>query len=465
MTFDAITVPDLSVNEQGALTRLVAGLRGVSDRNKMLSAYFDGESSLRSAGIILPAHMAGTASVLGWPERAVEALNNRCVLEGFNAPTDLDSLGLSTLLEDNRFDVEFPQATLSSLIHGPGFLISTKGGDDEPEALITAKDALSGFGEWDSRRRVLRDFLSVLAVDDKGAITRLALYLPGLTIECVKDGAWKVVNRSTHPYGVPVEPLTHQPRLDKPLGSSRINRAIRASNDRALRAVIRTEVTAEFYSVPQRILLGADESAFQGPDGSSRSPWQARLLSVWAIPDDEEAENPRADVKEFSAASQEPHLAQLRAEAQIFSGLSGIPIGELGLSNDANPTSADAYLASREPLIAKAERTMDAWTPAVRRTIVRALSMLNGWEDGAPAEVEALTTSWRNPKYESRAAVADAGAKQIGTAPWLAETEVGLELLGLTPDQIERALAEKTRAEASQRTAALLEAARSGLAS
>jgi len=31
--------------------------------------------------------------------------------------------------------------------------------------------------------------------------------------------------------------------------------------------------------------------------------------------------------------------------------------------------------------------------------------------------------------------------------PWLAETEVGMELLGLTPSQIRRALAEKRAAE------------------
>lgn len=458
-TVETIPVPGLDDHAQDRLNALWGGLRKMQRRNRMLSAYYDGESSLRQLGIVLPQHMSGTASVLGWPERAVDALNNRCVLDGFRAAPglDLDSLGLDSLLRENRFDVEFPQASLSSLIHGPAFLIATSGSEGEPDALITAKDALSGAGSWDRRRRVLSDFLSLLDVNDQGDPTHVALYLPGRVVEAARDGArWVIVNDARHDFGVPVEPLVHQPRLDKPLGSSRINRAIRASNDRALRAVLRTEVTAEFYSVPQRILLGADESAFQGADG-----WQARLMSVWAIPDDDDAENPRADVKEFSSASQEPHLSQLRAEAQIFSGLSGIPVAELGLTNDTNPTSAESYLASREPLIAKAERTTDAWAPAVQRTIVRALSILHGWSDGeAPAEVAALRSVWRSPKYESRSAVADAGAKQIGAAPWLAETEVGLELLGLTPEQIERALTEKRRAQGRQLADMLASAAR-----
>ena len=35
--------------------------------------------------------------------------------------------------------------------------------------------------------------------------------------------------------------------------------------------------------------------------------------------------------------------------------------------------------------------------------------------------------------------------KQLTAAPWLAETEVGLELLGLSEQQIARALSEKRR--------------------
>jgi hypothetical protein len=49
--------------------------------------------------------------------------------------------------------------------------------------------------------------------------------------------------------------------------------------------------------------------------------------------------------------------------------------------------------------------------------------------------------------YLSRSAQADAGLKQIQAAPWLAETSVGLELLGLSEQQIRQANAERARAE------------------
>jgi hypothetical protein len=48
--------------------------------------------------------------------------------------------------------------------------------------------------------------------------------------------------------------------------------------------------------------------------------------------------------------------------------------------------------------------------------------------------------------YLSRAAQADAGMKQLTAVPWLADTTVGLELLGLTEQQVTRAMSEKRRA-------------------
>ena len=46
----------------------------------------------------------------------------------------------------------------------------------------------------------------------------------------------------------------------------------------------------------------------------------------------------------------------------------------------------------------------------------------------------------------SRASQADAGMKQLAAVPWLAETDVGLELLGLSDQQITRAMSQRRRA-------------------
>jgi hypothetical protein len=164
---------------------------------------------------------------------------------------------------------------------------------------------------------------------------------------------------------------------------------------------------------------------------------------VWAVGDDEDAANPRADVKQFHGQSPEPQNAHLRMLAQMFSGETGIPIGELGIIGDANPTSAEALQVSRDDLIAEAEQTTDNWAPDLSASVTRALAMTN--DGNLPDDLD-IRPTWRNPMHVSRAAAADAATKVIDKFPWLAETEVGLEIAGLSPNQIRRALADKRRA-------------------
>lgn len=462
---ESIIVPSLADDEQATLNRLLKQLREKRKRNLLRSSYYDGRNAVRDLGITLPSSFRQLAIVLGWSAKAVDCLNDRCVLEGFVAPgATLEDVGLPEMWEANLLDSEAPQAGVSSLIHACAFLIAHQGDTEagEPPALITAKDGLSGTGEWDPRRRMLRSFLSIVEVDDDGQVVECVLYLPGLVLTCRHDGGSWTADRREHSYGLPVEPLVYRPRLARPFGSSRISRAVMSLHDSAIRTALRSEVTAELYSVPQRVLLGADESAFRNPDGSQKAAWQIVLGRVWGIPDDEEATQPRADIKEFTSASQDPHVAQLRAWAHLFAGETSIPATSLGLATEANPTSAEAYYASREDLIKTAESTTDQWSPAWRRTVVRGLQMWNGWaDDEIPAEVLAAKPKWRNPATPSRAAAADAAAKTLDKFPWLAETDLGLEMYGFDREFIDRAMAEKRRLNGSAALRALVAAARS----
>jgi len=202
--------------------------------------------------------------------------------------------------------------------------------------------------------------------------------------------------------------------------------------------------------------LGADESIFKNADGSQKASWQVALGRTFGIPDDNEANvaNPRADVKQFDAQSPDSHLAQLNALAKLMARETDLPDSDFALTDMANPTSADSYSASRENLISEAEGTMGDWSVPIRRTVNRALAIQNGFTE-VPEAWGSIETKWRSPIYLSKAAAADAGAKQIAVIPWLAETEVGLELLGLDEQQIRRAMADKRRAAGRAVVAAL----------
>jgi hypothetical protein len=353
-------------------------------------------------------------------------------------------------MRENRFASEINQAGVSSLIHAVSWLVTTQGDTKagEPDVLTIARDASVATGVWDVRRRAVSKFLSINELDDEGEPIAMTMYLPGLNVIMTKaSGKW-TVERRTHSYGVPVDPMRYKPRLGRPFGSSRISRSVMSIHMQALSAMIRADVNGEAYSLSRFVLLGATEQAFVNADGSPKDAWQAAWEAVWAVGDDPDAAdrgmNPRADVKQFHGQSPEPQNAHLRMLAQLFSGETGIPVGELGITSDSNPTSAEALLVSRDDLIAEAERTTDDWGPDVSASVTRALTMRN--KGSVPKGLD-VRAKWRSPMHVSRAQAADAGTKVLEKAPWLAETTVGLQLLGLTSDQITQAYAERQRAQ------------------
>lgn len=446
-----VVLPGVSDEVNGTLGLLLAQLEAKAYRNLLRASYYDGKRALRQVGTIIPPHYYRLGIVLGWSAKAVDILARRCNLDGFIWPDgDLASLGYGEVFEDNHLGAEISSGIISSLIHGVSFLVGTRGdaNQHEPGALIHVKDALNATGTWNVRTRRLDNLLSVTGRDSNGRPTSLALYLPNLTVTAVRDGNVWSVEQSEHPWGVPAEPLVYKPRAGRPFGTSRISRAVMSLHDQALRTVIRMEGHADVYSFPEMWLLGADESIFTNSDGTPKPSWQVMLGRIKAVPDDDEQVNPRADVKQFSASSPQPHIDQLKQQAQLFSGETSIPLTSLGVSDMSNPTSADSYIASREDLIAEAEGATDEWAPPLRRALVRALAMVNELSE-VPAEWRTIDAKWRSPLYLSRAAQADAGMKQLSAVPWLADTEVGLELLGLDEQQIKRAMADRRRSAGS----------------
>lgn len=453
MTTDRIILPGVPDEQNELLNGLLKQLVAKAPRNLLRASYYDGKRAIRQVGTVIPPQYYRLGLVLGWSAKAVDILARRCNLDGFVWPDgDLDSLGYSGVIDDNFLRAEFSAAAVSSLMHGVVFAVNTVGGPGEPKSLIHFKDALNATGEWNSRTRRLSNLLSITdRSPDSGDPTALALYLDGRTIEAAKDESGWQVDITEHPWGVPAEAVPYRPRVGRPMGSSRISRALMSLHDQALRTVIRLEGHMDVYSFPELWMLGADESIFKNPDGSQKASWQVMLGRIKGIPDDDEAPDnlARADVKQFPASSPQPHLDALKQQAQLFSGEASIPLSSLGVSDMSNPTSADSYIASREDLIAEAEGATDDWSPPLRRTMARALAINNG-EKQIPPEWRTIETKWRSPLYLSRAAQADAGMKQLAAVPWLAETEVGLELLGLSDQQIDRAMSDRRRAQGRQ---------------
>ena len=460
MSDETLKVPGLSDDETVTVNLLAKQLRDRSKDNRNRSDLYDGKQAIKQIGTVIPPQYYKIGLALGWIAKGVDGLGRRCHLDRMVwSAGDLDSLGMQTLADSNFLYSELSQARTDSLIHGVSFLITTQGTGDEPRALVHAKDALSATGEWNARKRRLDNLLSVTSWDDR-RITGFALYLDGETVNAdLEDGKW-VVDRSEHPWHVPVSPLIYRPRTSKRMGRSRITKAAISHQKAALRSLVRLEGHMDIYAIPKMILLGASEGIFRNADGSQKASWQVALGRVFGIPDADPEDVPagnngRADVKQFDAQSPEPHLAQLNALAKLEAREFDLPDTDFALTDMSNPTSEGAYINARENLIAEAEGATDDWSVPIRETVARALAIQNG-ESEIPEDWASIDTKWRSPVHLSRAAEADAGAKQLGAGPeWLKETRVGLELLGLTDQQIERAMSEQRQVSGRQVLAAL----------
>lgn len=119
----------------------------------------------------------------------------------------------------------------------------------------------------------------------------------------------------------------------------------------ALRTVKRSEISAEFYSFPQKYVLGMSNEAEQ------MDKWKASMSSLLDIGRDEDGNVPQ--LGQFTQQSMAPHTEQLRMFAALFAGETGLTLDDLGFATE-NPASAEAIKASHENLrlaARKAQRT------------------------------------------------------------------------------------------------------------
>lgn len=453
-----ILLPDVPDEVNATIGRLLDRLDKRADHNELRTNLYENERRIKQVSTVIPPQYNNLRLVLGWTSKAIDSLVRRCNLDGFVWPDgDLGSIGFREVWDGNMLASEVDQALTSSAIHGPAFAVATRGGTGEPPALIHFKDASNATGEWNPRTRRLDNLLSIIARDSHGNPSSLALYLNNETYTAEReDGVW-TVDHADHPWGVPAEVLPYKPRLGRPFGASRISKPIISLQDQAVRTLIRLEGHLDVFSFPEMWMLGADGSVFKNADGTQKVAWEVMLGRLKGVPDDEDATNPRAEVKQFPASSPEPHLAALNAFAKMFAREASLPDSAVAITDVANPTSAESYDASQYELIAEAEGAIDDWTPGLRRIQVKALAMANGLSE-VPPEWQSIDSRWRDPRYESRAAVADAGAKILPLIA-AATSEVELELLGLSDQQIRQVMSDKRRSQGSATLTQIREAA------
>jgi len=452
----SLRVENVSDSELGAIRELLSVWNGRRTKNLRRSLYHDSEQAFKDLGLTLPPQLKNAKFYLGWATMAVRKPAMRSQFEGLRLPGSEDPFELGEILAANNFALELGQGIVSAYKHGMSLVTVAKGVAGEAPVQIQGHSAESSAAVWDRRRRRVASALTISAMDvDKP--TEFIVYLPNVVLSCRRDAGKWVADRIPNPIGRTLaRPLTNDPQLNKPFGRSRITNPVMALCDMAVRAYVRMEGNAEFYSSPQLAVLGMEADATEGLSESKK--FKLAMDRLLALSRDADGNVP--ELKQLQQATMTPHSDMLRTVASAFSGETGIPLNSLGIIHD-NPASAEAIRAAEHDLLIDATYHNKFVHGTAVEDIAKLTVMVRDGLTEPPAEAWKLSASFADPEFRSTSANADAYVKMAGANEDLKSSPVLLETV-FNDDQITRILDERRRAAGPGLIASLLGAGAAG---
>lgn len=440
MTFSLLSASLLSDDHRALVDGMLERLQKVAVPNDEAQKRYSGEYLAEQFGISIPPTMRGLHTVAGWCGTVVDVLEERLDWLGWNTTDGDDTLGLSSIYDQNELDVDSGLGHLDALIFGVSFVTVGTGVDGEPSPLITTQSPLTLTGDWSRRQRRLTSAVS--GQFENGTPVAATLYLPDETVSVkASGGVWVVTSRDQHKLGrVPVVAVPNRARGSRQVGRSEITRAVRYYADAAARTLLGLEVNREFYNAPQRIGLNIDDEMFQDAAGNPVSSWTSIMGRVWNVPPNDDGSTP--DVKQFPPSSPAPYIDQVKGYATLLAAEAGIPPTYLGFQTD-NPASADAIRAGEARLVKRAERRQSSFGRAWREAGRLALLVRDG---SVPEDYDSrVSVRWRDAATPTRAASADEAAKLIGAGVLPADSTVTYDRVGLSPAEQKTVMTDKRR--------------------
>lgn len=304
--------------------------------------YYEMKNLVDDFNIAIPAKWTWLTACLGWSTKAVDSLANRLSFREFAE----DRFNMNEIFRLNSHDVFFRSSIISACIASCCFAYIYADGRGYPKLQVI--DAYDATGIIDTTTMLLTEGYAVLDRDKQTGQPTLEAYFTAESTEYIgPDG--KTVRRIPNPAPHPLlVPIVFRPDARRPFGRSRISRACMGVQQAALRELKRIEVTAEFYSFPQKYVTGLS------PDNEMMEKWQATISSMLQFTKDDDGDHPM--LGQFTTQSMSPHMEQMRIYANLFAGFTDLTPDDLGFVVD-NPTSAESIRASHSNMLRTA---MDA---------------------------------------------------------------------------------------------------------
>ena len=439
----ALYISDVSDAELGTIRSLLATWSERKSKNLKRSLYYDGEQSFKDLGLTLPPQLKNAKFFLGWATMAVRKAAIRSQFQGLRLPGSDDPFELGEVLEANNFGLELGQGIVSAYKHGMSLVTVARGAVGEAPVQIQPHSAESCAALWDRRARRVSAALTISEMRDHRPSAFIA-YLPDVVLSCTSvDGKWSA-ERIANPIGRTLAvPLAYDPQLNKPFGRSRISNPVMSLTDMAVRAYVRMEGNAEFYSSPQIAIEGIDPDAFENV--TEQKKFKLAMDRLIALTRDADGNAP--SIKQLQQATMTPHSDMLRTVAMAFSGETGIPPSSLGIIHD-QPASAEAIRAAEHDLLIDVTYQNKFVLAAAVKSIANLSVMVRDGLTEPPKDAWRLSAVFADPEFRSTSANADAAVKLAGGFPDLAQSTVLLEEV-FDEDKISRIEADRRRSQVS----------------
>lgn len=407
-------------------------------RNKVKYAYYDGKNKLKDFGISTPPELLDVETVVGWPQKAVDALAVRSRFDGFTAGNEELQDELDELSERSHLRVKYRQAVTSTLIYSCSFV--TVGLDENGDSVIQLHSAETASAVWDEQKGRIAYGLIIEDWDRRGIPTELTLHLDDAAVHCYRDQYIWRMEEEPHSMGRPVmEAIVYRPTYRKPFGQSRISRSVMSLTDSAVRAALGGDIAFQFAVAPQKYLLGADKDALEG-----KTRWEAYIGNIFAVSSDEDGNKP--SYGQLPQASMQQYTDFMRSLAARFSSETNVPLAQLGVNSDANPSSAQAIYAANEPLIIECQDLNEGARDSLRTIALMCIAADNGKSfDSLSDEDKDFVVNFANPAMPSIVSQADAMVKIASVVPDFAGTDLFFEQIGFTEDMRKKAVSDINR--------------------
>ncbi len=322
------------MNNYKGIEYLRKKLKNVSVNVDKRYEYYNMHKDDIEIGITIPPQIRNKyRATLGWCTKAVDSLADRLSFNMF----DNDIFDFNEIFKMNNSDVLFDSAILSALIASCCFIYISQGDEGVPRLQVIEGDNATGI--IDPITNMLIEGYAVLAKDEQKQPNLEAYFIKGRTDYYV-NGKYSYSYENKAPYPLLV-PVIHRPDAKRPFGRSRITRACMYYQKYAKRTLERADITAEFYSFPQKYVVGLSN------DAEPMDSWKATISSMLQFTKDDEGDSPK--LGQFTTPSMSPFTEQLRTSASGFAGETGLTLDDLGFVSD-NPSSSEAIKASHEML-------------------------------------------------------------------------------------------------------------------